>query len=129
MNAENNRSVGTILQDVMKDLSEIVRSEIKLAKTELKQEAAQLGRAVPMLAIGGVFGLSALGLAFATGVLALSLIMPPWAAALILFAFATIVAGLFLGMGMVRLRGFHLKPENTIRSLQEGTEWLKTQTR
>lgn len=129
MNTENNRSIGTILQDVMKDFADIVRSEIKLAKAELKQEAAQLGRAVPMLAVGGVFGLCALGLAFTTGILALSLVMPAWAAALIVFVFAAIVAALFVGMGMARLRGFHLKPENTVRSLQEGAEWLKTQTR
>jgi uncharacterized membrane protein YqjE len=128
-NTENDRSFGVILQDVMKDVTDLVRSEVKLAKTELKQETAEFGRAASILAVGGVLALCALGLVFTTAILALCLVLPAWAAALIVSAFAVIVAGLFLGVGMVRIRAVNLKPEKTVQTLQEGAEWLKTQTR
>ncbi len=44
-NTENDRPFSLILQDVMKDVTDLVRSEVKLAKTEVKQEAMEFGRA------------------------------------------------------------------------------------
>ncbi|MBV8477816.1 MAG: phage holin family protein [Acidobacteriaceae bacterium] len=128
-NTENDRSFGLILQDVMKDVTDLVRSEVRLAKTELKQEALEFGRAASIVTVGGLLALCALGLIFTTAILALCLVLPAWAAALIVSAFAVIVAGLFLSIGMVRIRALKLRPEKTVQSLQEGAEWLRTQTR
>ena len=58
----------------------------------------QFRRAISTLAVRSVFGLCALGLAFTAGILALSVALPAWGAALILFAFARLVAG----MGVAR---------------------------
>lgn len=123
------RSIGTIVQDVLGDVSEIVRSEIKLAKTELTAKGTQVGRALPFIGVGALFGMGAFAMALTAGVFALGLIIPYWAAALILFGFTTIIAAVCVGFGMARLKTIRLKPVKTIQTLEENAQWLKTQTR
>lgn len=129
MAEEGERSLGAILQDMMSDVSEIVRSEIRLAKTELKSEANEVVRTLPVLGIGILFGLCAVAMALTTALLALGLVIPYWAAALILFAATAILAGALTGIGVKRLRSIRLKPATTVRTLEENAQWLKTQTR
>lgn len=117
------------MQDMMSDVSEIVRSEIRLAKTELKSEANEVVRTLPVLGIGILFGLCAVAMALTTALLALGLVIPYWAAALILFAATAILAGALTGIGVKRLRSIRLKPATTVRTLEENAQWLKTQTR
>ena len=49
-----NRSVGSLLGEVAKDLSTLVRQEIDLAKAETKQEAKKGGKAAGMLGGAGI---------------------------------------------------------------------------
>jgi uncharacterized membrane protein YqjE len=122
------RSISTILQDVLGDVSEIVRSEIKLAKTEVTAEANQIVRTLPIIGVGALFAVGAFGLALTAGVLAFGLIVPYWAAALILFGLTVIVAAVCIGFGIARLKSVRLKPVKTIQTLEENAQWLKTQT-
>ncbi|MGH9619481.1 MAG: phage holin family protein, partial [Bryobacteraceae bacterium] len=85
MALENERPIGEILQDTVNDLSAITRSEIDLAKTELKSEAAELLRVAPLFIIGAVLGLFALGYLLTAALLALVIVIPPWAASLVIF--------------------------------------------
>ena len=43
--ALDERSLADILRDIMRNLQEIVRSEVRLAKTEIADEAARAARA------------------------------------------------------------------------------------
>ncbi|MBV8073521.1 MAG: phage holin family protein [Acidobacteriaceae bacterium] len=126
---EQERSFGAILHDVLSDIGEIVRTEIKLAKTELRSEATELLHVMPFVGIGALLAGCALAMALTACVLVLGLIMPYWAAALILFAVTAVLAGAFAGFGIMRLRRIRLKPAKTIRTLEENAQWLKTQTR
>ena len=44
------RSAGDIIQDVMRDVSEVVRGEVRLAKAEVNEKVSQAGKA------GGISG-------------------------------------------------------------------------
>jgi uncharacterized membrane protein YqjE len=123
------RSIGAILQDVVSDVSVIVRSEIKLAKTELRSEANEVVRTAPLLGIGILFALGAFAMALTAGVLGFGLIVPYWAAALVMLGITAVIAGAFTAFGVARLKSIRLKPEKTIQTLQENAQWLKTQTR
>lgn len=123
------RPIGTILQDVMNDVTAIVRSEIKLAKTEIKNEATAVGRTLPFLGIGVLFAIGAFAMALTTGVLAFGLIVPYWAAALIMFVLTAIIAAALTSFGAARLKSIRLKPVKTMQTLEENAQWLKTQTR
>ncbi|MGH9608331.1 MAG: phage holin family protein [Bryobacteraceae bacterium] len=129
MALENERPIGEILQDTVNDLSAITRSEIDLAKTELKSEAAELLRVAPLFIIGAVLGLFALGYLLTAALLALVIVIPPWAASLVIFVLAALLGGAIVSAAKARLRTIKLKPERTIQTMKENAEWLKTQTR
>ena len=46
--------IGSLISGTIKDLQELVRAEVQLAKTELKEDAAAAGRAVAVIAAGAV---------------------------------------------------------------------------
>ena len=128
MAGEGNRPMGLILHDVAEDITGIIRSEIRLAKTELTTQVTWIKKALPILIFGAIFGLYALGLLLATGLLAIGLVLPYWAAAAILFGLTAIIAAILLLVGKGMLNRVH-GPERTIQSLKENAEWLKTQVK
>jgi len=93
------RSLGEIVGDITTDLSTLVKQELEMAKTELRQEATTAGRGVGMLAAAGLAAL--LLLIFAS--LALTWLLDNWlpveAAALIVAALWAIVAGALSSAG------------------------------
>jgi putative superfamily III holin-X len=77
------RSVSEVLQDIVGNIQDIVRSEVRLAKTEVGEEltkAKAASLAIGGGALSGIFSASFLLLAI---VYALSRVVPDWAAALI----------------------------------------------
>jgi len=56
--ADTNQGVGTLVSGLIADLQSLVRSEVKLAKTELKEDATQMGTGAGMIAGGALVGLA-----------------------------------------------------------------------
>ncbi len=129
MAAENSRSIADVLQDIVANVQEIVRAEVRLAKTEVKEEASKAGRAAGMLAGGAVAGIYAVGLLLLTILFALARVMPLWLAALILFALLGIATAILLSAGKKRFQRVHAAPEKTIETMKENVEWVKSQTK
>ena len=77
------RSTGDLVKTLSRQVSLLVRQEIQLAKTELKEKAADAGVGAAALAGAAVAGLLALGALTAFLILALDGAMPAWAAALL----------------------------------------------
>lgn len=122
------RSSAEIVQDVVQEVQEIFRSEVHLAKVEITQEAKKAARGAAVLFGGTILGLFALGLLLWAAVYALSLVLPLWAAALIVGVAVGIAAGIMIAAGRTRMKQVHPKPETTIRTVKENVEWLKNQT-
>lgn len=106
-----------------------MRAEVRLAKTELKSEAREVLRTVPLFAGSAILGLYALAFLLTAGLLALTLVIPPWAAALVIFVVTAIAGGIAFTIAKARWRALQLTPEKTVQTLKENAEWLKTQTR
>jgi uncharacterized membrane protein YqjE len=122
------RTVADIFQDIVANVQDIVRSEVRLAKTELKEEAIQGARASGVLAGGVVLALYAAGFFFLTIVYALSIALPPWLAALIVTALLALVAAMLVASGLKKLRQVD-RPVHTIQTLKENFRWAKDQSR
>src|SRR5215469_307461 len=60
------RPIAEIIQDVIDDIQEIIRSEFRLAKAETRDELSKAAKSSGILAAGIVFGLYALGFLFLT---------------------------------------------------------------
>ncbi len=121
-------SIGDLIGEIGQDVSQLVRTEIELAKAEIKQESAKAGKAVGMLGGAGYAGHVVLLFASLTVVFALANLMDPAWAALIVTALWAIVGGVLYVMGRKRLRTVNLKPEQTVETLKEDARWARHPT-
>jgi hypothetical protein len=76
-------TTGALVARLSEDLSTLVRDEMRLAQTEMTQKAKRVGIGAGLFSTAGVLTLYAVGVLIAAGILALSLVLPGWAAALI----------------------------------------------
>ena len=113
------RSFADVLKDVVGSIQDIIRSEMRLAKAETKEELVKVWGAARLLTAGAVLGLYALGFILLGGVQALALTMPYWLAALIGGAVLAVVAGILVSAGRSRLKHVHPAPEKTIQTVKE----------
>ena len=123
------RSTGEVFKDIVANLQEIIRSEVRLARTEVKEETGKMARAGAMLGAGAVLGLYALFFLFLGLVYVLTTFLSPAASALIVGVTLALVAGILVSVGRGRLRSATPKPEKTIETVKENIEWLKGQTK
>ena len=123
------RPLSRILQEIVNHLAEIVRSEVRLARVELRQDLAQVANASTFLAIAAVFALFGLGFILLGVMYALGTSIALWLSAVIVGVGAGLVAAIFALIGRRKLERAQLRPEKTIRSLQENVTWMKKQFR
>lgn len=128
-NAGDSASFAELIQNIVTDVQGLVRSEIRLAKTELKEDAATTGRASSLLVGGAVLAFYAVGFLLLTLVYALATAMPNWLAALIVGVVVAIVAGVLAMLGYQRIKEVNFKPEQTVDTVKEDVEWVKQQAR
>ena len=124
--AVGERSITDVLQDIVGNVQDIVRSEVRLAKGELLDELAKLKAAAPLLIVGAVAGILATLFLMWAAVYALALVLPMWAAVLIVAVLLAIVGGATLSAGMKRLMKID-PPKRTIASMKENVQWAKQQ--
>jgi uncharacterized membrane protein YqjE len=128
-NAHNGRSMAEILQDIIADVQEIVRSEFRLAKAEVQEETAKIARSGVPLIVGLLLGLYALGFLLLAMVHALSLVVDAWLAALIVGFVVGVVSLILINIGRNRLKGVKVIPEKTIGTVKENVQWARNQIR
>ncbi len=124
------RGIGALLKDFAESGADLVRHEIRLAKTEAAAGARHLGAGSAAVAAGGVLALVG-ALTLITGLIMLAgdqwLRDRYWLAALIVTALAGIAAAVFAKRGLAVLSPGHLAPRQTLTTLQEDKEWQKQQ--
>jgi uncharacterized membrane protein YqjE len=119
------RSVPEVLQDIIANFEQIIRSELRLAKTEIREEASQAAKPATILGTGLLLGFYGLGFLLLAAVYGLALVLSTWLAALIVGAVLAVIASIFIGSGATKLRHLDPTPEKTIRSMEENVQWAK----
>ena len=100
----NGRPLGEVLKDIFGHIAEIVRSEIRLATVELRQEIVELKAAAIAIAVGNILLIYA-GIFLLLGlVYALSTIWPAWLAALVVGGGLALIGAVVLRAGIQRLK-------------------------
>ncbi len=129
-NAGEGRSLPTLLKDFAEGSAELIRYEVRLARTEAGDLGRHLGSGAASVAAGGVLALVG-ALALLLGLIMLVgdqwLQDRYWLAALIITVIAGAVAAIFAKRGLALLSPAHLVPDQTVATLQEDVEWLKQQ--
>jgi hypothetical protein len=117
------------LQQIVNHVTEIIRSEVRLLRAEVRQDVAQVAKASVFCVIGAVLAFYGLGFVLLGLVYALGRTTPLWLSAVIVGVGAAAIAAVFLWIGRTKIRQASLKPDKTIRSMQENVTWMKKQTR
>lgn len=123
------RSISEVLRDIVGNIQDIVRSEVRLAKTEVREEIVKAKAATVITAAGGVCAVFASFFVLLATVYGLTRVMPDWAAALTIAAALAIAAGVMLGSGLKQFGHVKPVPERTMESVKENVEWVKQQTK
>lgn len=121
------RSIGEIVGDVSQDLTTLVRQEIELAKTELKEEAVKAGKGAGMLGGAGLAGYFAILFLSTTLMFMLDEFLDMWAAALIVTVLWAIGTAVLAVIGKKRLRASRPQLPQTQQTLKEDVQWAKAQ--
>lgn len=125
MNESNERSLGTLFRELTQDLSTLFRSEIALAKLEMKQSVTRLGVGGVFFALAAFAALGASVLLVVVAILVLALWMPAWAATLIIAVLMLIGAAVFVMLGRKKMQNLDFRPEATIENVKADLQTIK----
>lgn len=128
-NTQNGRSIAEVVQDIVGHIQEIFRSEFRLATVEIREETEKAIRSGTPLVIGLLLSLYALGFILLAIVHALSIVVDPWLAALIVGFAVLLVSIALISAGRKRLKQVKVVPEKTIENVKENVQWAKSQIR
>ncbi len=120
---EKQRGLFRLIADVPTLIVDLFRHELESLKAELTKKAKGVAVGAGLLAGAGAIALLALIMMMIAGVFALALVVPTWAAALIVAAFLLLIA---LALVLVGLR--HLKRgdlSKTAKSVQRDLNTIK----
>jgi VIT1/CCC1 family predicted Fe2+/Mn2+ transporter len=120
------QSIAELLRRLSDQSSMLVRQELDLAKAELAAKGKQAGIGAGMFGAAAVFGLYAVGALTACLILALSLALAGWLAALIVtVVYAAVAGGLALAGKAKIQKGVPPVPERTVESVKADVQMTK----
>jgi len=123
------RSIKQILQDIVNHVGDIIRSEVRLVKAEVRQDVTHYAKTSAFIGVAGVLAFYAVGFLLLSAVYALQGVMPSWLAALVVGVAVGIVAAILYLTNRKKLAQASLRPDKTIQTLEDNVTWFKRQTK
>lgn len=122
-------SLGELFGSLTTDLSQLVRSEMELARVEIREEASKAVKAAGMLGGGALVGyLALILLSFAAAWGLAEVVDAGWAFLIVGLVVAAVAAVLAL-TGKKRLQQVHPVPDQTVDTLKEDARWARAQVK
>ena len=121
---------GELVNRLAAQVSDLVRGELELARTELTAKGKRVGVGAGLAGASGVLALYGLGVLIAAAVAALALAWPVWLAALVVGVVVLAVAGGLALAGRSQLcQGTPPTPEHTVESVRDDVATVKKAVR
>jgi uncharacterized membrane protein YqjE len=125
LDSDGGQSVGDLVAQAVRDVTQLVRFELDLAKLELRADVRRLGLAAALLAIAAVSGCLVVVLScFALAYGLITLGIWSWAAFLIVAGVCVVLAGAVILIVVVKVRGLAAL-RKTRKTVQEDFAMLK----
>ena len=121
------RPIGQILTSVVGGFGILARKHVELAKIEAAEAVSVRGKGAGMMAGAAVVAMYAIGFLFAAGAAALALVVPVWAAILIVAVLMFLVAWVLVMLGRRTIKSAPAPVERTQEALKEDMRWAKQQ--
>ncbi len=119
------RPLSELVSDVTSQLQALMRKEVELARTEIKEELSKAAKGAAAFAVAGVVGfLAAIALVFAAA-WGLSEIVPEGVAFLIVGVLLLAVAGILFTQGRKKIAEVSPVPERTVETVKEDVQTAK----
>jgi xanthine/uracil permease len=128
MPAQENRSVGELLRDLANDVTQLIRQELTLARTEAQDKVHQTIAAVVAMIAGALIAFAALIILLDALVYGLTEAgMERWLAALIVGGVVAIIGFVLVRKGQNDLSATRLAPERTTANVRKDINLVKEQ--
>lgn len=129
MTAPQEPSLGELVSTATRDLSSLIRTEVQLAKVEIKREVATAGKGAGLFGGAGFAGLLALVFLSISAAYGIS-----WLGLPLGWAFFTVGLVYLIAAGVLALTGKKQissvgAPEKTIETVKDDVAWAKHPTR
>lgn len=121
------RPFGVVVASAVDGFRTLARKHVELARLEVTEAASIRAQGVGMIAGAGVVAMYAVGFGAAAGAAGLALVMPTWAAILIVAALLVVVAGVLVLLARRALRTAPGAGEQTRETLKEDARWARRQ--
>jgi uncharacterized membrane protein YqjE len=123
------RSLGELFSTLANDTTSLVRQEVQLAKIELGQKAAEVGKQIGLVALGGAVAYAGLLAIIAAVIVLIGQYIPVWLSALII-GLVVMGIGYFLSQQHLNaLKHLDPTPRATLETMKQNKEWAKEQVR
>ena len=124
-------SIGELLAGVANDVQQLIRGEIALGRAELDEKLQRVLRSAIWLLGGALLGFAGLVLLLegVAGLLAISIPIPAWAAALIVGAVIILIGVALAWSGVAAVSLKKLAPDRTVSNVQKDVEVMKEHVR
>lgn len=120
------RSLFSLVADIPRLFTDLVRSEIESLKREVTGKLAAAGVGLGLLGAAAAFALFALAVLVAAAVLGLAVVLPAWAAALIVAGVLLVIGAVLVLVGVGALkRSLPPTPDKTIESIKQDVRVIK----
>jgi uncharacterized membrane protein YqjE len=124
---EPDQSLGELLGRVSRDFSELVSTQVELAKVELQAEIGAAARGAGILTGGAFCAYLAVVLLSFAAAWGLSEVLPEGVAFLIVGAAYALAAAVLVPKGRDSLSRVRAVPERTAESVREDVQWAREQ--
>jgi uncharacterized membrane protein YqjE len=122
---EGLQGVGELLGSVATDLQDLVRGEVRLARSELDQKLDRVMVAAVWLLGGALVGFAGLVVVLEGGAAALATVLPQWAASVIVGVVIVVLGTLLARSGLAMLSLKDLAPDRTVANLDKDARVVK----
>jgi Flp pilus assembly protein TadB len=129
MSVESKRAADPSISELMSQLSSqtsrLIRDELRLAQKEFQESAKHAGIGAGLFSVAGLLAFFGAAVVIAAAVAALSLVLPVWAAALIVGAVLFIAAGIAAMVGRGQAQEVTPAAPRTVETVKADIQELK----
>ncbi len=132
--ANGERSVAGVLAEIKDEVKDFVQTRIEMLKSEMKDKLSSWKTAIPLIAVGLVFAVTAW---FVLTAALISIIAEAFYPSRFAYFFSFVIVGVvYLLVGVIsatfairELRQHGVMPERTVRVLKQDQVWIQTEAR
>lgn len=122
---DSERSTKSLLRELLHEVPELFTKEVALARAEMRENLAQTRRGATEVSTGGVVLAGGYIVLLLAAVYALSEVMEPWLAALLVGGVAALIGYSMVKTGMRHFSARDLKPDRTIDSVHKDADAIR----